>query len=274
MTVEYPLADTVLARRLEAWTARDLSAYVSACRADGIYPDAESLRVAGGAAVWFSDGHVISGAFGLGMGEHPVEQEEVAALVAFFDGHGMAPKLDVCPHADASLLRWLATYGFVVTGFETVLYQPLPAACTTPLARGVTVRVAATDADRDLWAMLEARGFTDDAPTAEDAQLSHELSRRSDALLFIGSVDGEPAGTGMLVMSDGIAAFNGDSTLPAMRNCGVQTAILAERLRVAEQAGCDLALIEAAPDGTSQRNQLRAGFRVAYTRVSLERPAG
>ena len=274
MTPAYPLPDTALARRLEGWAVSDFAAYVPASRAEGVYPHADVLRVAGGVAVWLSEGNVMNGAFGLGMREHPVEQEEVAALIAFFEGHGMAPKVDVCPHADASLLRWLVTYHFVATGFETVLYQPLPAARVAPPASGVTVRVAQTEEDRDLWAALEARGFTDDAPTADHVQLARDISRRSDALLFIGSVDGEPAGTGMLVISDGIAAFNGDSTLPAMRNRGVQSAILAERLRHAEAAGCELALIEAAPGGTSQRNQVRAGFRIAYTRVSLERAAG
>jgi hypothetical protein len=274
MTSAYPLPDTALARRLEGWAVSDFAAYVPACRADGVYPDAEALRVAGGVAVWFSEGNVMNGAFGLGMGDHPVEQEEVAALIAFFERHGMAPTCDVCPHTDASLLRWLAGYRFVATDFETVLYQPIPAALITPPAAGVTVRVARTDEDRDLWAVLEARGFTDDAPTADHVQLARDISRRSDALLFIGSVDGEPAGTGMLVISHGIAAFNGDSTLPAMRNRGVQSAILAERLVHAEAAGCELALIEAAPGGTSQRNQVRAGFRVAYTRVSLVRAAG
>lgn len=274
MDAAYPLADTALARRLEGWTVRDFLTYVPACRADGVYPDAEVLRVAGGVAVWFSEGNVMNGSFGLGMGELPVEQEEVAALVAFFEERGMAPKVDVCPHADASLLRWLATYRFVVTDFETVLWQPLPAVRTVNPAPGVTVRIAGTDEERRVWASLEARGFTNDDTTAEHVALADEISRRRDALLFLGSVDGEPAGTGMLVMSDGIAAFNGDSTLPAMRNRGVQTAILAERLRYAEAAGCELALIEATPGGTSQRNQERAGFRVAYTRVCLERTSG
>ena len=92
-------------------------------------------------------------------------------------------------------------------------------------------------------------------------------------LHFTGDLNGQPVGTGMLVLRDGLAMFNGDSTLPAARNRGVQSSILAERLRYAREAGCDLAVIEAAAGGVSQRNQERSGFRTAYTRVTLERSA-
>lgn len=267
----YPLADSALARRIERTAVTELCAWIDDARATGVYPDATSFRVAGGAAVWFSPGSILNGSFGLGM-DRVVEQEEVAAMIAFLGERGMPAKTDVCPHADPSLLRWLAEAGFVATDFETVLYQPLAAVRTAPLAEGVEVRVATTDAERAVWADLEARGFTEDRATDADHELSRAISRRTDALPFIGYLDGEPAGTGMLTFADGIAFFNGDSTLPAARNRGIQSSILAERLRYASEAGCDLAVIEAAPGGTSQRNQIRAGFRVAYTRVSVELP--
>lgn len=268
----YPLADSALARRIERTAVAELCAWIDDARTTGVYPGATAFRVAGGAAVWFSPGNILNGSFGLGM-DREIEQEEVAAMVAFLGERGTLAKTGVCPHADPSLLRWLAEAGFVTTGFETVLYQPLPAADTAPPTEGVEVRIAATEAERAVWADLEARGFTGDRTTAADHELSRAISRRTDALPFIGYLDGEPAGTGMLTFADGIAFFNGDSTLPSARNRGVQSSILAERLRHASAAGCDLAVIEAAPGGTSQRNQLRAGFRVAYTRVSLELPA-
>jgi GNAT superfamily N-acetyltransferase len=76
----------------------------------------------------------------------------------------------------------------------------------------------------------------------------------------------------MLVLADGAAMLNGDATLPGFRNKGVQTALLHARLRRAAEAGCDLAVIEASPGGTSERNQQRLGFHVAYTRVTMELP--
>lgn len=269
---EYPLADTALARRIERAGVDDLCAWVDDARETGVYPNAASFRVAGGAAVYFSPGNVVNGSFGLGM-DRPVEQEEVAALIAFFAERGAPAKVDVCPHADASLLRWLAEAGFVVTDFETVLYQPLPLPGMPAAAAGVEVRTAISAAERALWGELEARGFTEDRPTPADRELAGAISRRTSAVPFLGYLDGEPSGTGMLNLLDGVAMFNGDSTLPQARGRGIQTAILAERLRYAAAEGCDLAVIEAAAGGTSQRNQLRAGFRIAYTRACMELPA-
>jgi len=106
----------------------------------------------------------------------PVEQEEIAAVIAFFEERGEAASVDVCPYADPAVRRWLAGYGFVATGFETVLYQPLSGDVTevaggravcgeADAGPGVpVVRLASTAAERELWATLEARGFMDDAP--------------------------------------------------------------------------------------------------------------
>ena len=267
----FPLVDAGLVARIERAGVDDLCAWVTEARESGVYPDAAAFRVAGGAAVWFSPSNVVNGSFGLGIGR-PVEQEEVAALVAFFAERGAPAKTDVCPHADPSLTRWLAEAGFLVTDFETVLYQPLPAEGLPDMPDGIEVRVAATAEDRALWADLEARGFADDAPSDGDRALSDAISRRPGALPFLGYLDGEAAGTGMLNLVGGTAMFNGDSTLSVARGRGVQTALLAERLRYAAERGCDLAVIEADSSGGSQRNQLRAGFRVAYTRVCMELP--
>jgi GNAT superfamily N-acetyltransferase len=270
MTFTSPLADAALARRIEAATVADLLVYADSARTT-VYPETAVLRVGGGVALWFSEGNVVNGSLGLGM-RGCVEQEEIAALIAFFEERGAPARVDVCPHADGSLLRWLAEYGFLASDFEMVLYQPLPASGVEARSTGVTVRIAGTDDERELWAALEARGFRDERASEDDVTLARAIALRAGGLHFLGYVDGEPAGTGMLVMAGGIAMFNGDSTLPSFRGRGVQTAILAERLAHASAQGCDLAVIEAAPGGVSMRNQERAGFRVAYSRVTLERP--
>jgi GNAT superfamily N-acetyltransferase len=267
------------AQRIEMFGAADLTAYVEQSRASGIYPDATAFRVSGGACVWYSPDNLANGSSGLGM-SGPVEREEVAALIAFFEDREAPARIDVCPYADRSLLRWLAGYGFVITAFETVLCQRLGTADTVrdaiPVADDGSVRIvhAAGDEERELWASLEARGFTDDAADEAGITLARAIAFRTDVLHFIGYVGDEPVGTGMLSMRGGVAMLSGDSTLPAWRGHGVQTAMLAHRLRYAQEAGCDLGVIEASPGGVSERNQQRAGFVVAYTRVSLEKPLG
>ena len=273
MAPTYPLVDGPLARRIEAATAADVLAWAECESARAVYPEAATLRVSGGVAAWFCAGNPVNGTFGMGM-VGPATADDVAAVVDFYEARRAPARIDVSPHADASLLPLLAAAGFRVTGFEDVLFQPLPAPPPAPRAASLEVRIAWGEWDRALWAEIEARGFKDEDVSAADRALAGSISVRRDGMHFLGMLDGEAAGTGMLVMKDGVALFNGDATLPAHRGRGVQSAILAERLRVASEAGCDLAVIEAAPGGTSHRNQERAGFRIAYTRVSLERPRG
>ena len=72
-------------------------------------------------------------------------------------------------------------------------------------------------------------------------------------------------------MSGGLASFFCDSTLPAFRNRGVQTALIRYRLRRAAEAGCDMAFASVLPNSGSHANYFRAGFEVAYTRVKMIR---
>jgi hypothetical protein len=78
-------------------------------------------------------------------------------------------------------------------------------------------------------------------------------------------------GGATLALREGVAGLFGASTLPAFRNRGVQTALLKERLGRAMTENCDLAVCIAQPGSSSQRNVVRQGFSVLYTRVKFER---
>ena len=80
------------------------------------------------------------------------------------------------------------------------------------------------------------------------------------------------AGAGGLVVPEHrMAGFFGAGTLPEYRGRGIQQAFMRERLRIAQQAGCDLAVTLTMPGTTSQRNVERAGFRAAYTKVVVKK---
>ena len=68
---------------------------------------------------------------------------------------------------------------------------------------------------------------------------------------------------------EGLAVLFATTVLPEFRKTGVHAALIAERLRAARAAGCDLASAVALPGSGSQRNFERAGFRVVYTKVVL-----
>ena len=88
---------------------------------------------------------------------------------------------------------------------------------------------------------------------------------------LVAEVDGQPAGTAALSVTQGVAAFYGTSTLPEFRGRGVQAALLAARLHLAAEAGADLASVFVTPGSGSERNVRRAGFRVAGVRLTFTR---
>lgn len=271
----FPFLDVAFARRIEAFNAADFAAYALAARDAGVFPDAVTMPVAGGIAVYVGQAGTINCALGLGM-TGPVGGGDIDAIVEFFESRGCIPSVDVCPMADPFLLVCLASRGFQPIAFENVLVRPLSAEDTFPKpAPDVTVRRCTDEDSARVWGDVTALSFTAPRrPTAEERRLADGLVGRRGAVLLLGEVDGQAAGTGQLTMADGIAMLNADGTLPEFRRRGVQQALQAERLRIAAEAGCTLATIEAAPGSASQRNMERIGFRVAYTRVSFEKRSG
>ncbi len=86
------------------------------------------------------------------------------------------------------------------------------------------------------------------------------------------AIDGaEPAGAAGIYVSEGAGYLGFAATLPEHRGKGAQTLLLAERIRRAAAAGCDVVLTETGErrddlPSNSYRNILRAGFEeVAVT---------
>ena len=50
----------------------------------------------------------------------------------------------------------------------------------------------------------------------------------------------------------------------------MQAALISERMRYAQDYGCDVAMMVAEAGSNSQRNAERKGFHVAYTRIKWQ----
>ena len=83
---------------------------------------------------------------------------------------------------------------------------------------------------------------------------------------------GVAGAAGALAIHDGVALFAGAATVPELRHRGLQSALVAARMRFAADRHCDLAMMVAEAGSGSQRNAERRGFRVAYTRTKWSRP--
>lgn len=265
-------ADRELAARLEALAAAEMRRFVATARALDSGCDAGTLDVAGGVAGYLAAHSPVNGAVGLGF-SGAVTSADIEAVERFFEERNSPGVASVCPLADPSLTRTLSSRGWVVDGFENVLVRRFADAdAFAAAAEGVEIVEATTEEERQTWALVAATGFSDPLPPlAEQLDLAVVVASRPQARLFLAMVDGNAAGTGELMIDDGVAWLSADTTLPLFRGRGVQQSLQRHRLRIGAEAGCDIAVSEASPGSVSQRNQERAGFRIAYTRVDLVR---
>lgn len=264
-----PFADAALAARLERIATEDLIRFGAI--AGRLYPDmgADTLRVAGGGALWMGDGSPLNVACGLGL-DGEVTVADLESLEAFFAAHASPCTIAVCPLAHESLGAALANRGYSITGFENVLYLSL-----ADFRAHATGAVEVVEIDGDStgdWERTVAYGFsaTGVISLAEE-RLAHIVACDERARYFTAMIDGAPAGTGELVITDGVGWLSADATLPEYRGRGAQTALQIARLAAAKEAGCELVVTESVPGSASMRNMERLGFRVAYTRVEVVR---
>jgi GNAT superfamily N-acetyltransferase len=300
-------ADADLARRLEGIICVEWRRLADTTREWWPEKGATYLDVAGGVALWLGDGSPVNVAVGLGM-EAPVDEAGLRQVEDFYASRGGPPILATCPFADPSLFALLAKRGWQITEFENVLALELggPAASAAGAAGaasaagaegaaegagaagaaggagaahvrgvdvcGVDVRVASTPEERALWGRIAARGFSDEGePGSAQEDFGSLMAARRDAILVLAWADGEPVGTGALGIDGTVGWLSGDSTLPQYRRRGIQQAIQRHRLKLAQEAGCTLAVTESAPGSGSQRNMERLGFRVVYTHLEFTR---
>lgn len=142
----------------------------------------------------------------------------------------------------------------------------------TPAAVATDLRIAAVDASD---AMQYAQTIRDHDTPERDAQLTWTaavVGRPGWTHLLAWDGDQPVAGAAVFVAGD-TAWLGSAHTREAFRRRGAQSALLAERIRVAGVAGASLLTTETAPDWPdlpreSFRNVARAGFRVAYERPS------
>jgi len=263
------VADIQLARRLEAtdgWVSI-LAAQIHA----QLHPDSGAVAeaIAGGDAVYTGVGSPLTQAIGVGM-KGPVEEHELEQLEAFFEVRGSATKIELCPHADPTLIPLLEVRGYRLREFSNMLVRPLKGVNLAPIAEPTINVRRCTRAEDDLWVRTVSRGFAEDLPSSdENLPVLRSLFHRPDSSCLLAWIGDEPVGGGALAVHEGVAAFYGASTLPLFRRRGVQKSIISALLLNAVEAGCDVAYTLTSPGSSSQRNVERQFFRVVYTRCTV-----
>ncbi|MBO9532422.1 MAG: GNAT family N-acetyltransferase [Solirubrobacteraceae bacterium] len=236
-----------------------------------------ALPIGGGWATYCGVDSPFTKVAGLGFAPAPTDAE-LARVEAEFGARGAAVTIELATLAGPQLGERLTARGYRLIGVEDVLGVALPAAVTQP----ASVDVAVTD-DLDAWIDADVRGTlaadADGVPNHDDFAADAITTALRELLAagtqpYLATRGGVPAGAGSLRLAGRIAQLTGASTIPAHRREGVQTALLAARLRDAHAAGCEIAVVTTQPGSTSQRNVRRAGFALLYSRMILSRPVG
>ncbi len=272
------MVDRAMGLRIEMNLARQARDYAKDHRV--VLPEwgAEVRAVGSGHAVWGSERGApsVSRVFALGL-EGAMNREDLTRAEELYAAHGDRTRVVTSPWTHPSLFDLLAQRGYRVIGHDNVLTRVLDDAPAIALpAAGVTVaRVAQDRAAVGAWGRIVRLGFGMDLDDERFASADRVFEVSTTGTLYLGSVDGEPAGGSALALRDGMATLFATSTVPSFRRRGVQSALIAARVAYARAQGADLAVVITDPGSDSQRNlETRHGFRVGYTTALFESAAG
>ncbi len=245
-------SDSALARRIEGGEALNSAG------------TGESIAICGGYATFAGVGSPLTHAIGLGM-NGPVSAAEFDRMEEFFRSRGVSVNLDFCPHADVTLMELLAARGYRIVECNNVL--------AGPVAGSFDARVRmAQPSEEPVWTRTMLEGFFGRREmSAIELDLGRRLLQLDCASAWLGMVDGKPVSAGAMNARGKLALLFADSTIQGYRGQGLHLAIIRARLKHAATLGCDLATASTAPGSISQRNYERAGFRVVYTKLNMQR---
>ncbi len=203
---------------------------------------------------------------GLGLRE-PAGRDAVKRLVQLYRDAGISDfAVQLSPAAQPTgLHQWLSDEGLRVAGGEVKFIRSAESAPAT----NTLLRIEqATGAEASEFARIagDVLGLSALLRTGHAAVVGRNRWRH-----YIAYAGEKPVGTGALYVEDRVAWLGIDTTLPAYRGRGAQSALLARRIEDARALGCDRLTIETAEEtpscpNPSYRNILRAGFRRVYFR--------
>jgi ribosomal protein S18 acetylase RimI-like enzyme len=145
---------------------------------------------------------------------------------------------------------------------ETELAMAMPLGALpepVPPVPGLTVRRVRTAEELAVLARLSAANWT-----PPDPQVLEYYQRTARLMLdpaapqwfYLGWLDGDPVATAEATVHDGTVGLFSIATLPPFRGRGIASAMTWQPLHDARTAGCDLAVLQAAPDGVGLYRRL------------------
>jgi GNAT superfamily N-acetyltransferase len=262
------------ARRMEAAEEFGALRYAQAMRQDHPEWGTAWEEFCGGHLVFVARNSLVGRAHALGFAG-PVTPRDIEHVEKFYFERESDAQVDVCPYADPSLFQALNERGFQVEEFNQTLARrissPLAPEEIAPAPTGIDIRRVKPDEARTWSALLARIFFAEQAPQFESFFLPWAAPEHPLSLAAFSDDRMVACAGGLIVPEHKMAGFFGAGTLPEFRRRGIQRAFMQERLRMAREAGCELAVTLTMPGTASQRNVERAGFRAMYTKVVVRK---
>jgi GNAT superfamily N-acetyltransferase len=261
-----PSSDLALSRRLERAEGHACAMFAEARRR--LYPESGAvwMELGGACAVFNGIDSPVTQSFGLGIFES-LDASALDAIERFFFERSTAAVHEVSPFAGVAALDLLCRRRYCPVEISSVMYRA--ADRSSGEARpDIHVHVAGPS-EAAVWAEVMARGWRAEYPEFRELFLENGAIGASceGNVPFLAGSGAESGAAATLHIHEGVALLGGAATVPEMRRRGLQTALIAARIRYAFEHGCDLLMMVAEPGSNSQRNAERNGFRVAYTRT-------
>jgi ribosomal protein S18 acetylase RimI-like enzyme len=175
---------------------------------------------------------------------------------------------DVAPAlVDGAILHRLADAGLCPSFTLNVVYT-VPQEMGGPAPAGIAVQEIDLAARAHDFAvtLVEGFGIPSDALPGTERHVQIEYAA-PEWHIYLASVEGRPASLATLYIAGDIASIDGMATAPPYRRRGCQTALLRRCISDAARAGCALLVSQTRPSSISERNMVRSGFQIAYTKT-------
>jgi GNAT superfamily N-acetyltransferase len=237
----------------------------------------ESRPWAGGTMAFSGRGSWQNQVMGAGL-DQPVSDAQIDEMVAFYESRGVEARIELCPFAHESLTSGLSDRLFTVRELENVLAFDLRGVLPKlphGWPAGVEIELVDPDDSTGIEALVEVslRGFVPVGTPIPGAL--RDASRRVLSMArtrgFVARLEDQVVGGGLLDLTEDSANLAGTSVIPEARRRGIQQALVRARLQTAREHGCRIATIDSKPGIPTERNAMRLGFAMAYTKIVLAR---
>ena len=202
-------------------------------------------------------------AIGFGV-ERPPTRAALDAVLAYYAGLGQAPRIAVLGRLAAqAVARQLRRAGLHEAAPQHHVFVRRGRLVPRTRLEGDVALELVRAPDAAPLAFLAQAGFGGRGPIADYFTRTRIAMLRSHPRMAVAvraTRSGEPAGSGIVIVSSGAASLWSGSVLLAHRGHRIQRALIAERVRIAIARGARVCFSLAEPGGRSARNLAAMGF--------------